>query len=71
LKKHKEGWATSEKIRRDAWMQEKTKEIKEMTVKGLEPEIHKLLAVPHFIFSHGLLVKLTIIVNRNTNKTLN
>ena len=26
-------------------MQDKTKEIKELTIKGLEPEIHKLLAV--------------------------
>ncbi len=26
-------------------MQDKTKEIKDLTIKGLEPEIHKLLAV--------------------------
>jgi 5-azacytidine-induced protein 1 len=45
LKKHKDSWTAAEKIRRDAWMQEKTKEIKELTIKGLEPEIHKLLAV--------------------------
>ena len=35
--------AVSEKIRRDTWMQEKSREIKEMTVKGLEPEIQRLL----------------------------
>jgi hypothetical protein len=35
--------AVSEKIRRDTWMQEKSREIKEMTVKGLQPEIERLL----------------------------
>jgi len=36
--------AVSEKIRRDTWMQEKSREIKEMTVKGLQPEIERLLS---------------------------
>ena len=44
LKKQREGMAAAERIRRDAWMQEKSKEIKEMTVKGLQPEIERLLA---------------------------
>jgi hypothetical protein len=44
LKKQKESMAVSEKIRRDTWMQEKCREIKEMTVKGLQPEIERLLA---------------------------
>ena len=33
----------SEKRSREKWMETKAKEIKEMTVKGLEPEIHKLM----------------------------
>ena len=36
--------AISEKIRRDTWMQDKSREIKEMTVKGLQPEIERLLS---------------------------
>jgi 5-azacytidine-induced protein 1 len=44
LKKQRESILTAEKIRRDNWMQEKSKEIKEMTVKGLQPEIERLLA---------------------------
>jgi 5-azacytidine-induced protein 1 len=33
----------AEKIRREKWIEEKTKQIKEMTVKGLEPEIQSLI----------------------------
>jgi len=44
LKKQRESMAVSEKIRRDTWMQEKSREIKEMTVKGLQPEIERLLS---------------------------
>jgi 5-azacytidine-induced protein 1 len=44
LKKQRESILTAEKIRRDNWMQDKSKEIKEMTVKGLQPEIERLLA---------------------------
>ena len=34
----------AEKIRREKWIEEKTKKIKEMTVKGLEPEIQALIS---------------------------
>ena len=33
----------AEKLRREKWIEEKTKKIKEMTVKGLEPEIQALI----------------------------
>lgn len=33
----------AEKLRREKWIEEKTKQIKEMTVKGLEPEIQSLI----------------------------
>jgi 5-azacytidine-induced protein 1 len=39
----KETMDTAEKIRREKWIEEKTKQIKEMTVKGLEPEIQSLI----------------------------
>ena len=44
LRKQRESMAISEKIRRDTWMQDKSREIKEMTVKGLQPEIERLLS---------------------------
>ena len=44
LKKQKEIGEAAEKIRREKWIKEKTQEIKEMTVKGLEPDIQKLIA---------------------------
>jgi 5-azacytidine-induced protein 1 len=33
----------TEKLRREKWIEDKTKKIKEMTVKGLEPEIQNLI----------------------------
>ncbi|NWX15482.1 CP131 protein, partial [Aegotheles bennettii] len=44
MKKLKELMSTTEKIRREKWIDEKTRKIKEITVKGLEPEIQKLIA---------------------------
>ena len=39
MKRQKEVWAAAEKIRRDEWITQRAKKIKEMTVKGLEPQI--------------------------------
>lgn len=44
LKKAKDAWVTTEKVKREKWEKEKTKEIKEMTARGLEPEINRIVS---------------------------
>ncbi|PAA93717.1 hypothetical protein BOX15_Mlig032023g27, partial [Macrostomum lignano] len=44
LTRVKELHAAAEKLRREKWEAEKTKKIKELTVKGLEPEIQAMVA---------------------------
>ncbi|XP_061866728.1 centrosomal protein of 131 kDa isoform X3 [Colius striatus] len=44
MKKLKELMCAKEKIGREKWMDEKAKKIKEITVRGLEPELQKLIA---------------------------
>jgi len=44
IARHKQNWQTAEKLRREAWEKEKTREIKEMTIKGLEPEVERLIS---------------------------
>ncbi|XP_018348192.1 PREDICTED: centrosomal protein of 131 kDa-like [Trachymyrmex septentrionalis] len=43
LQRAKEHIAASEKIRREKWLEVKTSKIKEMTVKGLEPELNNMM----------------------------
>ncbi|KAL0122898.1 hypothetical protein PUN28_007525 [Cardiocondyla obscurior] len=43
LQRAKENISASEKIRRERWLEMKTSKIKEMTVKGLEPELHNMM----------------------------
>ena len=39
LKKNRDAWVASEKIRKEKWEKEKITDIRAQTVKGLEPEI--------------------------------
>jgi len=43
LRRAKEEWAAAEQLRREQWTANKTKQIKAMTIKGLEPEIQRLI----------------------------
>lgn len=44
-KKIRMPWFHAEKIRRKRWEEQKIKEIKELTAKGLEPEIEKIIPI--------------------------
>lgn len=43
LKRHKDAWAAAEKVRRDKWMEEQMAQVKAQTIKGLEPEIQRMM----------------------------
>ena len=43
LTRAKEFHEASEKVRRDRWEQQQTERIKELTMKGMEPEIQRLI----------------------------
>ena len=43
-KKNKDAWFQAEKLRRKKWEEQKVKEIKDLTAKGLEPEIEKIIS---------------------------
>ena len=37
-------WEAGERSKRDAWVAEKTRELKELTIRGLEPQVQHLVA---------------------------
>lgn len=43
LRSAKEAWAASERTRREKWVKEKEASIREATIRGLEPEIQRLM----------------------------
>jgi len=43
LKKNKDAWIAAEKVRKEKWEKEKIHEIRAQTVKGLEPEIQRIV----------------------------
>ena len=43
LKKNRDAWQASEKVRKEKWEKEKVQEIRAQTVKGLEPEIQRIV----------------------------
>lgn len=44
ITRQKQNWQAAERLRRESWEKEKTREIKEMTIKGLQPEVERILA---------------------------
>ena len=43
LKRNREAWMASEKVRKEKWEKDKVQEIRAQTVKGLEPEIQRIV----------------------------
>ena len=43
VRKNKDAWVASEKVRKEKWEKEKVQEIRAQTVKGLEPEIQRII----------------------------
>lgn len=43
MRKNKEAWMASEKARKQKWEQERIQDIRSQTVKGLEPEIQRIV----------------------------
>lgn len=43
MRKNKEAWQASEKVRREKWEKDRIQEIRAQTVKGLEPEIQRIV----------------------------
>ena len=43
MRRQKELWVQAERARREQWVADKTREIKESTVRGLEPDIQRLV----------------------------
>jgi 5-azacytidine-induced protein 1 len=44
LQQLKDSHESAERLRRERWIEEKTRKIKELTVRGLEPEIQRLIS---------------------------
>ncbi len=43
IKKTKQEWNASQQIKREEWIKNKTKQIKSMTIRGLQPEIERII----------------------------
>ena len=43
LKKNRDAWVAAEKVRKEKWERDKVQEIRAQTVKGLEPEIQRIV----------------------------
>lgn len=43
LRRHRDSWAAAEKVRREKWMEEQMAQVKAQTIKGLEPEIQRMM----------------------------
>ena len=77
LKQQRLQWELNEKQKREKWITEKTKLIKDQTVRSLEPEIQRMLAVTSFFNLDSFSLKETVkrlttsTMLRNTNRMSN